>query len=85
MITVRSISDAKNSDMPMPGDMLKLILETLGANTLRVIGYLLRHPKHVPGIYSNGLTDTQRSKESRRGWAAGNIPRIERVITQIIA
>jgi nucleoside phosphorylase len=29
MIPARSISDAKNSDTPFPGDMLKFILETL--------------------------------------------------------
>ena len=74
VIPVRSISDTKNSDTPFPGDMLKLILETLDAITLRLIRYLLRHPKDVPGIYSNGLTGIPRSKASRRGRAAGNNP-----------
>lgn len=58
----------------MHGDILKLILETLVAITLRPIRYLLRHPMDFPGIYSNGLTGIQRSKESHRGWAAGNYP-----------
>ena len=39
-----------------------------------LIRYLLRHAKDVPGIYSNSLTGIQRSKASRRGWAAGNNP-----------
>ena len=36
------ISDSKNSDTPTHGDILKLILETLVAITLRLIRYLSR-------------------------------------------
>jgi len=74
MIPVRSISDAKNSDTPFPGDMLKLILETLDAITLRLIRCVKTRKEDVPGIYSNGLTGIPRSKASRRGWTAGNYP-----------
>jgi hypothetical protein len=74
IIPVRSISDTKNSETPFSGDMLKFILETLDAITLRLIRYLLRHAKDVTGIYLNSLTGIQRSKASRRGWAAGNNP-----------
>jgi nucleoside phosphorylase len=47
MITVRSISDAWNSDMSIPGDIL-IDPRSSRPNTLRLIGYLLRHPTHVP-------------------------------------
>lgn len=49
MITVRSISDAWDSDMPIPGHIL-IDPRTSNPNTLRIIGYLVKHPKCLPGF-----------------------------------
>jgi hypothetical protein len=50
MITVRSISDAWDSDMPIPADRL-IDPRTSRPNTLRIIRYLLRHPRCLPGFF----------------------------------
>jgi hypothetical protein len=50
MITVRSISDAWDSDMPIPADRL-IDPRTSRPNTLRIIQYLLKHPKCLPGFF----------------------------------
>lgn len=47
MITVRSISDAYDSDMPIPGNIL-IDPRTSKPNTLRLLGYLTRHPECLP-------------------------------------
>jgi hypothetical protein len=47
MITVRSISDAWDSDMPIPGNIL-IDPRTSKPNTLRILGYLMRHPQCLP-------------------------------------
>ena len=50
MITVRSISDAWDSDMPIPADRL-IDPRTSRPNTLGIIRYLLRHPRCLPGFF----------------------------------
>ena len=47
MITVRSISDAWDSDMPIPGNIL-IDPRTSKPNTLRMMGYLMRNPQCLP-------------------------------------
>jgi purine-nucleoside phosphorylase len=83
MITVRSISDAKNSDMPIPGDIL-IDPRSSRPNTLRLMGYLLRHPKRVPGFIR---MVRQASHAARRLAEVGQqeiLPRIEMVVAQKI-
>jgi hypothetical protein len=83
MITVRSISDAKNSDMPIPGDIL-IDPRNSRPNTFRLIGYLLRHPKRVPGLIR---MVRQASHAARRLAEVGQqeiLPRIEMVVAQKI-
>jgi len=81
MITVRSISDAKNSDMPIPGDIL-IDPRTSRPNTLRLIGYLLRHPKHVPGFIRMVRQASHAAKRLAKVAQQEMIPCIEMAITQ---
>jgi purine-nucleoside phosphorylase len=81
MITVRSISDAKNSDMPIPGDIL-IDPRTSRPNTLRLIEYLLRHPKHVPGFIRMVQQASHAAKRLAEVAQQEMIPRIKRALTQ---
>ena len=81
MITVRSISDAKNSDMPIPSDIL-IDPRTSRPNTLRLIGYLLRHPKHVLGFIRMVQQASHAAKRLAEVAQQEMIPRIEMVIAQ---
>jgi hypothetical protein len=81
IITVRSISDAKNSDMPIPGDIL-VDPRSSRPNTLRLIGYLLRHPERVPGFIR---MVQQASHAAKRLAVVGQqeiLPHIEMVMAQ---
>lgn len=81
MITLRSISDAWDSDMPIPGDIL-IDPRTSRPNTLRIIRYLLRHPKCLPGFLQ---MVGQASCAARRLAEVAEqiiIPRIQRVVAQ---
>jgi purine-nucleoside phosphorylase len=84
MITLRSISDAKNSDMPIPGDIL-IDPRSSRPNTLRLIGYLLRHPTHVPEFIRMVRQASRAAKRLAEVGQQEIIPRIERVIAQNIA
>ena len=81
MITVRSISDAKNSDMPIPSDIL-IDPRTSRPNTLRLIGYLLRRPKLVPGFIRMVRQASHAAKRLAEVGQQEMIPRIEMVIAQ---
>ena len=84
MITVRSISDAWNSDMPIPGDIL-IDPRSSRPNTLRLIGYLLRHPTHVPEFIRMVREASCAAKRLAEVGQQEIIPRIERVIAQKVA
>jgi hypothetical protein len=49
MITVRCISDALTSDMPIPGNIL-IDPRTSRPNALRLLGYLSSHPTRIQGF-----------------------------------
>ena len=84
MITVRSISDVWNSDMPIPGDIL-IDPRSSRPNTLRLIGYLLRHPTHVPEFIRMVREASRAAKRLAEVGQQEIIPRIERVIAQKVA
>ena len=81
MITVRSISDAKNSHMPIPADIL-IDPRTSRPNTLRMIGYLCRHPKSIPGFIRMVRMASLAANRLAQVGQLEMIPRIERVLAQ---
>jgi hypothetical protein len=81
MITVRSISDAKNSDMPIPGDIL-VDPRSSRPNTLRLIGYLLRHPERVPEFIRMVRQASHAAKRLALVGQQEILPRIEIVMAQ---
>ncbi len=81
MITFRSISDSKNSEMPIPGDIL-IDPRNSRPNTLRLVGYLLRRPKLVPGFIRMVRQASHAAKRLAEIGQQEIIPRIEMVIAQ---
>lgn len=84
MITVRSISDSKNSDVPIPSDIL-IDPRSSRPNMLRMLGYLLRHPKRIPRFIRMVRQASHAAKRLAEVAQQEIIPQIEVVFTQKIA
>ena len=84
MITVRSISDAWDSDMPIPGNIL-IDPRTSKPNTLRLLGYLMRHPQCLPEFLRMVRHASCAAKRLAAVAQREIIPIIKREIAQSIA